>query len=199
MEFYGFTLSDNTVIEQVYSLNNELLSYFLQFKRPDYPSDIYIKFSPNSELLEYYPYYIHDLKTSIDIFTGKEKYNIEKFGDVFAYSFAYMSFDGVNEPTQIYDGHAAQNLIYRYDDGKLNRKYLIVYNKELPTMLNTIDFSDNVKDFIRSKDPNYVILYLDMNKKVLRYILGFEKTHGRYNEIIHENNIPFFKKSYKLC
>lgn len=196
MEFYGFTLSDNTVIEQVYSLDNELLSYFLQFKRPDYPSDMYIKFSPNSEeLLEYYPYYICDLKTSIDILTGKETYSMEKFGDVFAYSFAFMSYDGDNEPTQIYDGHAAQNLIYRYDDGKLNRKYLIVYNKELSVMLDTINFSDNVKDFIRSKDPNYVILYLDMNKKVLRYILGFEKTHSKYNEIIQENNIPFFKNS----
>lgn len=196
MEFYGFTLSDNTVIEQVYSLNNELLSYFLQFKRPDYPSEMYIKFSSDSkELLEYYPYYICDLKTSIDILTGKEKYSMEKFGDVFAYSFAFMSFDGANEPTQIYDGHAAQNLIYRYDDGKLNRKYLIVYNKELPVMLDTINFSDNVKDFIRFKDPNYVILYLDMNKKVLRYILGFEKTHGKYNEIIQNSNIPFFKNS----
>lgn len=196
MEFYGFTLSNNTVIEQVYSLDNELLSYFLQFRRKDYPSEMYIKFSPNSkELLEYYPYYICNLKTSIDILTGKEKYSIEKFGDVFAYSFAFMSFDGVNEPTQIYDGHAAQNLIFRYDDGKLNRKYLIVYNKELSIMLDTIDFSDDVKDFIRSKDPNYIILYLDMNKKVLRYILGFEKTHSKYNEIIKENNIPFFKNS----
>lgn len=196
MEFYGFTLSNTTVIEQVYSLDNELLSYFLQFKRKDYPSEMYIKFSPNSkELLEYYPYYICNLKTSIDILTGKEKYSIEKFGDVFAYSFAFMSFDGVNEPTQIYDGHAAQNLIFRYDDGKLNRKYLIVYNKELSIMLDTIDFSDDVKDFIRSKDPNYIILYLDMNKKVLRYILGFEKTHSKYNEIIKENNIPFFKNS----
>jgi len=196
MEFYGFTLSDTTVIEQVYSLDNELLSYFLQFKRPDYPSEMYIKFSPNfKEVLEYYPYYICNLKTSIDILTGKEKYSMEKFGDVFAYSFAFMSFDGINEPTQIYDGHAAQNLIYRYDDGKLNRKYLIVYNKELSIMLDTIDFSDDVKDFIRSKDPNYIILYLDMNKKVLRYILGFEKTHSRYNEIIKENNIPFLKNS----
>ena len=62
-------------------------------------------------------------------------------------------------------------------------------------MLDTIDFSDDVKDFIRSKDPNYIILYLDMNKKVLRYILGFEKTHSRYNEIIKENNIPFLKNS----
>jgi hypothetical protein len=102
-----------------------------------------------------------------------------------------MSFDGVNEPTQIYDGHAAQNLIFRYDNGKLNRKYLIVYNKELSIMLDTINFSDKVKDFIRSKDPNYIILYLDMNKKVLKYLLGFEKTHSKYNEIIQENNIPF--------
>ena len=189
MEFYGFKLSPDTCVEQVYSLDKELQSYCLKFRRLNYPFEIFIKFSPDfSEIFEYYPYYFKDFKTSIDLFTGTEKYNIEKFGDPSEYCFNFISYDGINSPSQIYDCN--NDGIKRYDNDKLDRYYLLIYNKDIS---ESSKVPDELRHFILEKNPDYIILYLDTNDILLKIIMGFDKKHNIYEKVIKE-----FKKAVEL-
>lgn len=191
MELYGFEYLNNG-IELVYSLDNKLLSYCLQFTRPDYPFNIFIKFSSDfSKILEYYPYYVKDFETSINLFIGKEKYDTAKFGAFYKYYCKFISYDGTNRPTQVYDCPINENIIYRYDNDKLNRKYLYLDREDIIKNITKLDLSDELKNFILEKDPNYIILYLNMDGSLLRLIMGFETSNVFFKELTQKIKFPF--------
>jgi hypothetical protein len=193
MELYGFEYL-NDGIELVYSLDNELLSYCLRFIKPDYPFKIFIKFSSDfSKILEYYPYYVKDFETSINLFTGKEKYDTAKFGIFYKYYCKFISYDGINKPIQIYDCPINENIIYRYDNDKLNRKYLYLSHGDIIKNITKLDLSDELKNSILEKDPNYIILYLDKNDSLLRLIMGFEANHIFFKKLTRKIKFSFLK------
>lgn len=191
MELYGFEYLNNG-IELVYSLDNKLLSYCLQFTRPDYPFNIFIKFSPDfSKILEYYPYYVKDFETTINLFIGKEKYDTIKFGIFYKYCCKFISYDGISKPVQIYDCPINENIIYRYDNNKLNRKYLCLDRRDIIENITKLDLSNELKNSILEKDPNYIILYLDMNGSLLRLIMGFEANNIFFKKLTQKIKFPF--------
>ena len=191
MELYGFEYLNNG-IELVYSLDNKLLSYCLQFTRPGYPFNIFIKFSSDfSKILEYYPYYVKDFETSINLFTGKEKYDAIKFGSFYKYYCKFISYDGFNKPIQLYDCPINENIIYRYDNDKLNRKYLYLDREDIIKNITKLDLSNELKNSILEKDPNYIILYLNMDGSLLRLIMGFEASHMFFKELTQTIKLSF--------
>lgn len=195
MEFYNFSVYPNTVIELIFSLEDEYLGYYLQFHREGYPWNSYFKFTPDSsKILEYYPYHILNLQTSMDIFFGKKSFSEEEYGKLFLYEYKYYSFDGKNTPTQIYDGMDGP-FIYRYDlNNNLEATYVNVNRSEYPEMIKQIkDLPLLWKKRIKKYNPDYVILAMDKNKKLRKFIMGYYYNNSTYNKIIEEYDIKFLK------
>ena len=196
MEFFNFKLSKNSVIELVYDLDNKFLSYYLQYERPKYPGLVYFKFSTDhTQILEYYPYFFKSINTSLQIFMGCREYDYDELGIPFVEEYRYLSYDGRNIPTQMYDGWADKDTIVRTKNSQPDGIYITVNNSEFEEMFSKVEFPDHSKELIRKYNPTYVILFLDKDKKFLKYLMGFDNIHPKYKEIINEYNIPFFKKS----
>lgn len=185
MNFYNFEISDKKPVEEVYSTDCELLSYFFLFSRKDYPGNVYFKISTDfKEILEYYPTKLTaSAEKDIEIFKGnlppppKKKYSYS--------TPSFYSWDGKTTPTQVYKTFTVNSECVRYTENKLDRVYTIVYRHEFNKMFQDIKWPEKTEAFIRNKSPDYILLYTDNETKELqKFALGYYVLPKHMEEVI---------------
>lgn len=177
---YGFNLFQYTVIERVYDLDLNLLSYMLLFNRDDYPFRVYFKFNSDfTEINEVYPLLLKgDVKLSIDVFKREKTFN-----ESFDFSkYAYLSWDLKHDPDQVY--FPTPDIIKRYsgDDFKLDMVY---ENVTLRQLRERSDVPENIKDYAESLSADYVFLYWK-DDKLVKFNIGITMFNSTYNKLRKE-------------
>lgn len=171
MNLYNFELIENPLVEEVYNLKGELLGYFFLFKREGYPSNVYMKFSTDlNRILEYYPLQLGSIEDSIEVFKGNKPYEVEKFSYK---KYNILSWDGENLPNQVYRPNQVFSSLKRYTDSKLDMTYTMVYRYEYCDMFKNISWPDGMEEFIRNKNPEYIILYISPEGELKKFLLGY--------------------------
>lgn len=159
-----FKLMELAPVEEVYSVNFELLGYFLILGRDNYPFPLYVKVDKDlSRVEEVYPYMIGDKKLSVKIL--REDVPVSVRSSTYYFSWNIETNDTSEDYIKI--------------DGALckvkNDEILTRYEFYYPDTLNEIR-DKRIRDFLEKRRAAYAALYIDADiDEVSKIIAGYQK------------------------
>lgn len=172
-QFYDFKPVKYSTIEIAYTPDLQIDCYYIQMCRYDYPCNVYIKLDKDFKIKEFYPVYIGSMKNSIDIIKNKIRY----LGHFDYRHYAYMSWDMINDPTEIY--LPKKECIEKYKEDKLDAKYYTI--NDLSDIKNHKIISSKIKKFIKAENPD-VFMYVTKNGELKRFCNIFNIMNDKYSE-----------------
>lgn len=168
---FGFKPVPLSTVELVYYPDCTLSHYYVQMERKGYPCIVSAKFNLKDELTEFYPVYIGSLKNSLDLITK----NISYLGHYDYKHYAYLSWDLVNEPNEIYLPKGP-GYIEKYKDEELDAKY---YTVDIDKIDECQDLTDMIRDFVKNSGAD-IFMYVTKQGILKKFCLLYNFANDLY-------------------